>query len=83
MEREEWTVIFSRAHTVFHLPYPDGQDVLRVRARPTTGPHMETLGFYFPVVDGDTAVLNLHWGSTVLPLRIKALPREPAGSSER
>ena len=83
MEREEWTVIFSRAHTVFHLPYPDGQDVLRVRTRPTTGPHMETLGFYFPVVDGDTAVLNLHWGSTVLPLRIKALPREPAGSSER
>jgi hypothetical protein len=81
MEREDWTVIFSRAHTVFHLPYPDGQDALRITARPTTGPHMETLGFYFPLVDGDTAVLDLHWGTTLLPLRVKALPRGPSSGT--
>jgi hypothetical protein len=33
---------------------------------------METLGFYFPLVDADSAVLDVHWGTTVLPIRIRA-----------
>jgi hypothetical protein len=32
---------------------------------------METLAFYFPVVDGRTAELVLHWGTTVVPLKIE------------
>ena len=28
---------------------------------------METLTFYFPVVDGKHAELVLHWGTTVVP----------------
>jgi hypothetical protein len=68
----EWTLIFSRATPVWHTPYPGGRDVLRVKATPTRGPHMETLAFYFPEVDGLSAVLDLHWGQVVVPLRLEA-----------
>jgi len=71
-ENDAWTVIFNRAHSVFHLAYDESQDALRVQARPTTGAPMETLGFYFPLVDADSAVLDVHWGTTVLPIRIRA-----------
>jgi Protein of unknown function (DUF2911) len=67
----EWTVIFSRAHPIWHVPYRAGQDALRVRAVPERGTHMETLSFYFPIVDGWTAVLNFHWGDVVVPLKIE------------
>lgn len=69
-----WTVIFSRAAHVYHVPYPPGEDALRLRVAPRVGPHMETLAFYFPVVDGSHAVLRLHWGTTMIPLIIDAGP---------
>lgn len=66
-----WTVIFSRAVHVFHLPYPgESFDVLRVPVTPVPGSHMEVLAYYFPVVGPDSAVLNLHWGTTIVPLHI-------------
>jgi Protein of unknown function (DUF2911) len=67
-----WTVIFSRAAHVFHIPYPEGQDALRVTAVPRAAPHMETLAFYFPMVDSTRAELVLHWGETQVPLAIVA-----------
>jgi hypothetical protein len=76
----EWTFIFSRAHPVWHVPYRGGQEALRVRAVPERGAHMETLAFYFPVVDGLTAVLHLHWGEVVVPLRIEAEPPATPGA---
>ena len=45
-----WTIIFNRRAEAFHLRYPDGQDVLRVRATPTRGDHVETLQWEFPMV---------------------------------
>jgi hypothetical protein len=68
----EWTFIFSRAYPVWHVPYRGGQDALRITAVPQRGSHMETLAFYFPVVEGLTATLNFHWGEVVVPLRIEA-----------
>ncbi len=68
----EWTVIFSKAHPLFHKFYPRDQDALRVKASPREGEYMETLAFYFPMVDADSGTLVLHWGHTVVPLRIKA-----------
>jgi hypothetical protein len=65
-----WTVIFSKAYPVFHIPYPAGKDALRVTTTPRTGGHMETLSFYFPVVDGKRAELVLHWGAVVVPLQL-------------
>ena len=69
---ETWTVIFSKAANVYHTPYPDeDQDQLRVAVRPERGAHMETLLFYFPIVEGKDAVLRLHWGETMVPLSIR------------
>jgi hypothetical protein len=67
----EWTVIFSRAAKVYHVPYPEGRDALRIRVRTQSGPHMESLGFYFPVAAADSAVLVIHWGTTMVPMRIR------------
>lgn len=72
--RAEWTVIFSRAHDVFHRPYPEGRDALRLRVRPESGAHVESLSFRFPMTTRDSARLELHWGSVVLPLRIQPPP---------
>ena len=67
-----WTVIFSKALHVFHTPYPGEQhDALRLAVTPEAGAHMEVLAFYFPVVAPDSAVLRMHWGTTVVPLRIR------------
>lgn len=57
-----WTLIFSKAADVFHVPYPEGQDAVRVPLEPERGGFMETLAFYFPIVGPDSAVLNFHWG---------------------
>lgn len=67
-----WTVIFSSQQPVFHLAYRPTHDVLKVRVAPRTSDHMETLGFYFPMVDADSAVLNMHWGRAVVPIPIRA-----------
>lgn len=72
---ERWTIIFSDAADVFHVPYPgEERDALRLEVRPERGCHMETLAFYFPVVEGTEAELRLHWGETVVPLTIEAPP---------
>ena len=67
---DEWTIIFSTAADVFHEPYPDGQDALRINVRPETGTHMETMAFYFTVVEAKDAVLRLHWGDTFVAIPI-------------
>ncbi len=68
---DRWTVIFSHAVGVFHIPYPgESQDALRVTVAPEQGGSMEVLAFYFPVVGPDSAVLRLHWGTTIVPVRI-------------
>lgn len=41
---------------------------------PRQGEHVESLLFAFPLVDADSAVLNLRWGTTVVPLTIHAVP---------
>jgi len=68
---DKWTIIFSKATNVWHIPYPPGKDVLHVTAVPRTGSHMETLTFYFPVVDEKKAELDLHWGTVIVPLQLE------------
>jgi hypothetical protein len=68
---EKWVVIFNRSAAAWHTRYPAGQDALRVDVAPRTGSHMETLAFYFPVVDGKKGELVLHWGTTIVPLGIE------------
>lgn len=66
----EWTLIFSRAHDVPHTPYPEGEDALRIRVRPVAGRHTESLGFDFPLATADSALLEMRWGTLVIPIRI-------------
>jgi hypothetical protein len=72
-ERAPWTVIFSRAAHVFHRPYPGVRfDVLRVDVKPKEVSHVESFAIYFPSVIRDEAVMQLHWGTTAVPIHIKA-----------
>ncbi len=70
----EWTLIFSRAADVFHTPYPgESQDALRIKLKPQAGPFFETLAFYFPAADARRALLNLHWGETLVQVPIETV----------
>jgi hypothetical protein len=76
-EYAPWTVIFSRAAHVFHKPYPGSRfDVLRVDVTPEQASQMESFAIYFPSVLRDEAEMRLHWGTTAVPIRIKA-PFQP------
>ncbi len=69
---EPWTVIFNRGVGGWHTNYPgESQDALRIKVATETGPHIETLTWYFPMVDADSAQLRLQWGTVVVPLRIR------------
>ena len=67
----KWTIIFNRQAATWHTKYPEGQDALRLDVTPRAGAHMETLAFYFPMVEGKKAELVLHWGTTVVPVLIE------------
>ena len=71
-ESKPWTVIFNRGVGGWHTSYPgESQDALRLTVTPETGSHLETLTYYFPMVDADSAVLRLQWGTVVVPLMIR------------
>ena len=72
-EQGPWTVILSHAARAFHKPYPGvAREALRLDVTPDSLSHMESLAIYFPVVLRDEAVLRIHWGSTGVPIRLKA-----------
>jgi hypothetical protein len=67
-----WQIIFNRAHPTFHTQHARvaDQDFLTLEITPRPGQHMETLSWYFPVVDGRHAELVFHWGTVVVPIEI-------------
>jgi len=67
-----WTIIFNKVSSAFHLRHRESEDALRVTAKVDSLPHVETLTLGFPVVEGRMAVLQLHWGTTAVSLRINA-----------
>jgi hypothetical protein len=68
----KWTMIVNRAHPIFHTRYQTvaDQDLLTLEVTPRAGSHMETLAFYFPVVNAKHTELVLHWGTVIVPLSI-------------
>ena len=81
---DEWTVILNRDARRFHTQPPAQSDEeLRLTVKPATGAHMETLAFYFPVVTRDGATLDMHWGTTIISLRITVSPSRPPDVSAR
>ena len=72
-ENDAWTVIFNKEADAFHLAHDESQDALSLRVRPISSPiSVETLQLSFPLVDADSAVLQLQWGTVVLPIRLRA-----------
>jgi hypothetical protein len=72
-ETQPWTLIVSRAAHVFHKPYPGAQyEVLRLDITPEQASPVESFTIYFPMVLRDEAVMRLHWGTTAVPIHIKA-----------
>lgn len=72
-EKDAWTVTFNRRADAFHLSHDASEDFLSVHVRPTVASSsVETLQFSFPLVDADSAVLELQWGTTTLPLHLRA-----------
>jgi hypothetical protein len=70
-EPTQWTLILNRIWDSHHSIYPgEADDALRVRIPTIRGEHMEALAFYFPAVGPYEAQLRVHWGNTVLPVRI-------------
>lgn len=70
-EKNAWTVIFNRTANAFHLTHDEGEDFVKVQTRPVTaGQSVETLEFSFPLVDADSAVMQLQWGTFLLPLHV-------------
>src|SRR6187402_3135237 len=70
---KQWIFIFSTVQPVFHTRYPGvGKDALRLTITPREGEHMETMNYYFPVVEGKKAEMVLHWGSVVVPFELEA-----------
>ena len=68
-----WTLILSNAAHVFHTPYPGAQhDAFRVEIAVERGSPMESLMIYFPAVLRDEAVMRIHWGDVIVPIKIKA-----------
>lgn len=70
-DSSQWTVIFNRNADAFHLRHRESDDVLRLTARVDSLPHVETLTVAFPVVDGNTATIQIHWGTTAVSLRLE------------
>jgi hypothetical protein len=72
-----WTLSFSRVAKRFHTRPPGAADEqLRVSVKPEQGMHMEALLWYMPVVRPDGVTLRMHWGTTMIPVRIGVeLPR--------
>ena len=68
----EWTVILHRSARRYHTQRPNEADEqLRFTVPPEEGAHMETLAWYFPEVRRDGATLRMHWGSTIVPIRVQ------------
>jgi hypothetical protein len=72
-ETKPWTLIVSSAAHVFHKPYPGERfEVLRLDIAPEQVSPVESFAIYFPKVLRDEAEMRLHWGTTAVPIHIKA-----------
>ena len=68
-----WTLILNRQARTFHRPYPGAAtDALRWDVTPEQGAQMESMAVYFPKVLRDEATMRIHWGTTIVPVEIKA-----------
>jgi len=74
----DWTAILHKEARRFHTQRPsEAGEQLRLSITPEKAPETETLTWFFPVVQGDAALLRMHWGTIAIPLRIRVDPTRP------
>lgn len=71
---DHWEVILVGDWDTHHSFFSFETERLRVEVEAGQASHMEALAFYFPVVGPREATLNIHWGTTVVPIRIGVGP---------
>ena len=71
-----WTFFLNKNARRFHTfrPKDTSEDVVRFQVQPTTGASMETLLWYFPRVEKESATLHMHWANTIVALDIVTVP---------
>src|ERR1700733_12507133 len=68
---DEWTIIISKNVTQSPLEYDEKGDVVRFKTTPITrGQSLETFTIEFNLIRDESAVLNLVWDKTVVPIKI-------------
>jgi tetratricopeptide (TPR) repeat protein len=68
----EWTIIISKNVTQSALQYDEKADVVRVKATPVKlAETIETFTIEFNNITGESAVLNLVWEKTVVPIKLE------------
>ena len=70
-DTDPWRVIFSSAADVFHIPYPEGDEVLELELAPFEREYLDVLTFSFPVVTIDETVIRFQWGTTALDIPVR------------
>ncbi|MEX0845574.1 MAG: DUF2911 domain-containing protein [Balneolaceae bacterium] len=66
---EEWTIILNKKLS-WGTQYDEAEDVVRVTAEIAEGSELEWFEIYFNELSGSKAHLNLHWGTTRVPVPI-------------
>lgn len=67
----QWSVVFNRKSSAFHLTHSDADDVLKVSAKVDSLSFVETLTLSFPIVDGKKTVMQIQWGTRAATLPIE------------
>jgi hypothetical protein len=82
---DSWTVILNRrAEQWGAYFYKEGEDLLRVRVQPRTGPHTEWMSFSIAPETPGSAVLEMAWETLRLPVRVEVdVPRIVWGGLDR
>ncbi|HET8865925.1 MAG TPA: DUF2911 domain-containing protein [Gracilimonas sp.] len=69
---DEWTIILN-GKLSWGTQYDEAEDVVRVTAEPVEGSDLEWFEIYFNELSDTKAHLNLHWGTTRVPVPIETM----------
>lgn len=68
-ESGDWGVIFTEM-VGWGTQYDADKKVLEVAVTPKEGAHQEWMMYHFVDLSGDSATLEMHWASTIVPVTI-------------
>lgn len=69
---KEWTIILNKKLS-WGTQYDKAEDVIRITAEPAEGSNLEWFEIYFNELSDTKAHLNLHWGTTRVPIPIETM----------